>query len=49
MKISDIARALSLEQRLLYRRIEGLKGRLGERLRADGIDAQYVRDLLAER
>jgi RNA polymerase sigma factor (sigma-70 family) len=49
MKISDIARALSLEQRLLYRRIEGLKGRLGERLRADGIDAQYVRDLLADR
>ncbi|HEX7153604.1 MAG TPA: sigma-70 family RNA polymerase sigma factor [Thermoanaerobaculia bacterium] len=44
--IADIARALGLEQRPLYRRIETLLGRLRQALRKAGVDASSVSDLI---
>lgn len=44
--IAQIARALNLEQRPLYRRIEALLARLRRALEAAGIDAASVDDLI---
>lgn len=44
--IADIARALGLEQRPLYRRIEMLLGKLRQALRKAGVDASSVADLI---
>src|SRR5258706_6952481 len=47
MAISDIARALGIEQRPLYRRIEALLADLREALERAGIDSAEAADLLA--
>ncbi|HEV7486271.1 MAG TPA: sigma-70 family RNA polymerase sigma factor [Thermoanaerobaculia bacterium] len=44
--IADIARALGLEQRPLYRRIEALLGELRRALQQAGLDAGSVTDLI---
>jgi RNA polymerase sigma factor for flagellar operon FliA len=49
MSVADIARALRLEQKPLYKRIDRAKRRLAHYLQREGVDAGFVRDLLAER
>lgn len=44
--IAGIARALGVEQRPLYRRIEGLLGKLRRALEAAGVDARSADDLI---
>lgn len=44
--IADIARALGIEQRPLYRRVESTLATLRRALEAEGLDASYVRDLI---
>lgn len=44
--IADIARALHLEQKPLYRRVEAIEQRLRERLTAQGFDRDRALDLL---
>jgi RNA polymerase sigma factor (sigma-70 family) len=46
--VADIARALHLNQKRLYRTIERLLGRLGEALEAEGISRSDARTLFAE-
>ena len=45
--VGDIARALGLEQKRLYRRLEAIQATLGERLLARGVTRQRVAELLA--
>lgn len=45
--VADIARALRLEQKPLYRRLERCLGLLRERLQANGVTPQSVQGLLA--
>lgn len=46
--VADIARALHLNQKRLYRTIERLLAQLGARLEADGISRSEVRELFAD-
>jgi RNA polymerase sigma factor (sigma-70 family) len=48
LSIVEIARTLRLEQKPLYRRFEHLKAQLRKSLEADGVDAEFVADLLDE-
>ena len=48
MSIADISRMLRLPQRPLYRRLEALLGHLRATLRAAGLDARDVTDLIGE-
>ncbi len=48
MHIPDIARALNLTAKPLYRRLERIVKRLRVLLRADGVDAETVRELLSD-
>ncbi len=47
MKVADIARARGLDQKRLYRDIEGALGRLRKILESEGLDATSVRAMLA--
>lgn len=49
LNLATIARALSLEQKPLYRRVERLLDTLRRQLEADGIDREQVRQLLEVR
>ncbi|HEX7150309.1 MAG TPA: sigma-70 family RNA polymerase sigma factor [Thermoanaerobaculia bacterium] len=44
--IADIARALAVQQRPLYRRVESILAVLRRALRAEGLDAAHVSDLI---
>jgi RNA polymerase sigma factor for flagellar operon FliA len=46
--VADVARALHLEQKPLYRRIDQLRARLRHDLELSGVTAEAVRELLAE-
>jgi hypothetical protein len=46
--VADIARALHLDQKRLYRTIERLLARIGERLDAEGISRADARELFAD-
>lgn len=46
MSIADISRIMRLPQRPLYRRLDALLGRLRKALRAEGVDAMVVSDLI---
>jgi RNA polymerase sigma factor (sigma-70 family) len=46
MKVSDIARVLSLNQKPLYRRVDTLCQKLRGRLRAAGVDREMVAEML---
>ena len=46
MSVADIARALHLPQKPLYRRVDRIYAELRRTLEAGGIDLQDVRDLL---
>ena len=46
ISVADIARALRLEQKPLYRRIESIESRLRALLTARGLDRERARDLL---
>jgi DNA-directed RNA polymerase specialized sigma24 family protein len=45
-KVSEVARVLQLDQRRLYRRIEGICKELKKRLEAEGLGWEQVKDLL---
>lgn len=44
--IADIARALRLDQKVLYRRVEGIRARLNRELASRGVDRAAAADLL---
>jgi RNA polymerase sigma factor for flagellar operon FliA len=46
--VADVARALRLEQKPLYRRIDQLRARIRHDLELSGVTAEDVRELLAE-
>jgi hypothetical protein len=46
--VADIARALHLDQKRLYRRIERLLAGIGESLEAEGISRTEARSLFAD-
>ena len=48
VSVADIARALSLDQRRLYRTIEGLLETIGTSLRAEGISAHDIEEIFAD-
>lgn len=47
--VAEIAKALQLEQKPLYRRIERLLFDLRRRLESSGVNAQLIRDVIADR
>jgi RNA polymerase sigma factor for flagellar operon FliA len=47
-KLADVARALGLEQKPLYRRVEKLKQRIRDELLAEGIQESDVRGILPD-
>lgn len=47
-KVSDIARALDVPQKPLYRQLERIFGTLRARLETEGIDREHVRSVLSE-
>jgi RNA polymerase sigma factor (sigma-70 family) len=47
MSVADVARALHLDQKPLYRRLDAIKARLRDRLGRAGIDSATVLDLLS--
>jgi RNA polymerase sigma factor (sigma-70 family) len=47
ISIADISRALRIEQKPLYRRIDAIEARLRDRLAAQGFDRERVRELLS--
>lgn len=49
MTIADIARALGIPQRPLYRRLERVLAQLGEALRAAGLDRRSVDELIGSK
>ncbi|HEX2093137.1 MAG TPA: sigma-70 family RNA polymerase sigma factor [Longimicrobiaceae bacterium] len=48
MSVADIARALAVPQKPLYRRVERILAQLRERLEAAGVSREWVRSLLGE-
>ena len=46
--VADVARALGLEQKPLYRRLERLRKLLRTYLEAEGIDGAEVREALSQ-
>ena len=44
--VAEVARALHLEQKPLYRRVEGLRARLREHLEQEGVGPRDVREIL---
>ncbi len=48
VSVADIARALRIEQKPLYRRLEGMQARLRERLEQRGITRELAMDVITE-
>jgi RNA polymerase sigma factor for flagellar operon FliA len=46
ISVADVARALGLDQKALYRRVERLRARLREHLEQEGVGSREVREIL---